>query len=240
MDEAIFNPLQPAFGVSEVAEADLGRGVLIHQSLLFMTIFLVLLIPFELAMLRFTGTHCKPIDAALPLALLLAAILSFVWPTPYKYVDVHIANNVLPARLKRWTGEGEVLGYDGWRKMGTFDTSFSEVRRWLPYSGLRTIVGNARILPTSELGGASSNDRLECSIYNGSGYSISELVVNIKVADSDSTNVLTRAYRIFPKTPSALCESLCVGNFGADLGFNYDKDDEWSWSMLGAYGRKKP
>ncbi len=48
------------------------------------------------------------------IVLVVFGTLVFVWPTPYRYVDLHLHDLQTVARVNRLTGCWQALGPEGW------------------------------------------------------------------------------------------------------------------------------
>ncbi len=86
----------------------------------------------------------------------------FAWPTQYRHDHIKLMNVDLPVRIDRFTGKTEILYQDGWRN------SNPPVEP-LPPAELAKLDCASRF----------DGDRLSCDIYNGSRYTLKEIVVHI-------------------------------------------------------------
>jgi hypothetical protein len=102
------------------------------------------------------------------------AFLILVWPTAYRYDRIAVGAESLPVRINRLTGSTEILRVEGWRPVPRYGNQES-----LPASALTKL----RI----EQGEWSSHE-LSFQLYNGSGYSISSIVVEVQLYPAPPEN----------------------------------------------------
>ena len=151
-------------------------------------------------------------------AVVVVLVGLFVWPTHYRYDRMKARTGFeTVVRIDRLTGRTEMLRLDGWRIMR----------------------GKAEALPTHELEGFQGTCKiiaghLECQIYNGSYWAISELTVRVTVSSPAKT--LTRMYRI--SKASGVADPLTsTKKWSAALGFEWEPEwGSWSWTLVGARG----
>lgn len=101
--------------------------------------------------------------------------LALVWPTIYSYdhLDLDSSGQRYPLRIHRISGNAEVfvptVGWeDASKDPATADSSKLEN---LPTEEIALIEGTAEI----------GDSKLQCTLYNGSGWRIQELVVEVKI-----------------------------------------------------------
>jgi len=140
-----------------------------------------------------------------------------------------VGNNVSPVRIDRLTGRTEVLSLSsGWRQLGVKRLDAS-IELPLPDSELSKLTGKASI----------NYKRIECDVYNGSNWTVSEVTVKIIIKNSNGTEELAREYRLTPKYALAEnCASLTSQTFDADLGFSLEEKQTFSWNIVSAKGTK--
>jgi hypothetical protein len=51
------------------------------------------------------------------LVLIIFLFAAFVWLTRYRHDHLEWANNTVPVRIDRFTGDAEMLLFEGWKKM---------------------------------------------------------------------------------------------------------------------------
>lgn len=159
-------------------------------------------------------------------AIVILLLGIFVWPTRYRYTEMKVGNNVSPVRIDRLTGRTEVLSLSsGWHQLGVnrLDASIK-----LPDSELSKLTGKASI----------TDQRIECDIYNGSNWTVSEVTVKITIKNPDGTEDLTREYRLTPQYIGN-CAPLTSRTFDADLGFSLKEKQTFSLNIVSAKGTKK-
>jgi len=155
--------------------------------------------------------------------IVLVFIGIFVWPTLYRYTHITTSRGTtLPVRVHRITGRTEILFPSGWRAIGIKE---SRRTKSLPYEALSKITGTARI---------TSYGDFEASIYNGSNWTITNLIVLIEVKDKKTAKKkLSRKY-----TLSGYGPPLSSSEFNTHLGFKLKKGESLTWQIIEAKGYK--
>ena len=96
----------------------------------------------------------------------------------------------------------------------------------LPLEAIVKIEGNASI---------SNIGYIECDIYNGSDYTITELYVQITVNDELGNEEINRVYMLSPTYRTIGGLPLKNSKFQTDLGFKLN-GKKWSWAIMKAKG----
>jgi hypothetical protein len=167
----------------------------------------------------------KKLPAILAFTLVLIAGLAyFVWPTRYRYDHLKLGANDFPVRIDRIDGETEVFFPGGWRKQ---TETAPKVEADLPPWDLSKISGDANMY----------DGAIHVQVYNGSKYTISEMLVSISVFDANHTAAIKdRVYRLTPYEPSSDLSPLSSGQFSARVGLYLQTDQTWEFSITGAKG----
>lgn len=179
------------------------------------------------------GVQKMMTSGKLRLTLILVATVTvgclggLVWSTRYRYDRITFqGGQSYPVRVDRITGRTQMLTAFGWKTLGTEPSADPE----LPASQLRLLTTDASI---------SSDGRLQCNIYNGSEWDISELTVLVSISDASGAKTMVREYRLSPSTSwHSPAPPLLHTRFSAELGFTLDKGQTWSWSIARARGRR--
>jgi hypothetical protein len=95
----------------------------------------------------------------------------------------------------------------------------------MPPSGLKYIVSRCGI----------KEGYLDCDVYNGSNWGLTEIALTVTVRDKNGKEVLTRSYKMHPVDglpfdPDRSSEGL------VPLGFSIELGQTWSWTLSGAKG----
>jgi hypothetical protein len=98
-------------------------------------------------------------------------------------------------------------------------------------------------LPESELHkleGKASIDYfgcINCNIYNGSGYRITDLQIMVQVKDRSGKEILNRIYNT---TRGSILGGKVLENstFKADANLKIETGQTWTWGIVSAYGNK--
>jgi hypothetical protein len=111
----------------------------------------------------------------------------------------------------------------------------------LPPSEVAKLEGTCRLDTSGEL---------RCDIYNGSGWDMSEVTVQITVKQPGGEVLLSRQYRLAKyftlsdsyaarhthPDPTKYLESLKTSQFFGELGFALTPSQNWEWSFVSAIG----
>ncbi|HXR40662.1 MAG TPA: hypothetical protein VN776_16280 [Terracidiphilus sp.] len=151
----------------------------------------------------------------------------FVWPTRYRYDHMKLDANDYPVRISRLTGETEILFPGGWETRDG-EQSAPEPKE-LPKEEVAKISGQAQI---------NSIGWVEAEIYNGSGWNLSEITLQVNVSDANNAQLISRLYRLFPEA-SGDAAPQTSSKFHADLGFTLGASQSWSYSVGSAKGVKQ-
>ena len=101
-----------------------------------------------------------------------------------------------------------------------------------------------RELPASELDkvevtGSVDDDIVYLTVYNGSAWDITELIVAINVVLTSGATVEGRQYSLTTTYAPGYIESLTTEELSCPLGLGIDSLDEvsrWDWRVVTAYG----
>lgn len=133
----------------------------------------------------------------------------FVWPTLYKYDKMKVGIYSFPVRINRLTGNAEHYMMGGWVSQNVKKKWF---RDWvLPDDESRKVTGNANFGYVGFSG----------KIYNGSSWTITEMVVRIVAKENDGSIRWDRKFRTSVSIPPLETESIyfdVTGEEGARLG----------------------
>lgn len=152
------------------------------------------------------------------------ALASYVWLTPYRYDHVKIGNDNLPLRINRLNGKTEFFTTRGWRSS---DNESQARSHDLSSTEIAKIMGQANI---------TSYGYVEFDAYNGTDQVITGITITITVSDAQKNQVLSRAYRLWPKD-GILLNPQSTAIFTAALGFNLEPAQTWQFYVSGAKGR---
>jgi hypothetical protein len=177
-------------------------------------------------------------NTLLPWVALIAFVAGILlWFNRYSYTEMKIGDVVLPVRTSRINGESEVFMMGQWKEIGgnsnPSDSSRSGKTVALPQDELAKLQGQAS---TTSFWDSSEHYILQCSIYNGSSYSVSEVKVQLQVEATSSLPALTREYRVLPQNGNSL-PTLTSGTFQAETGLNL-QNIKWTWAIISATGTK--
>ena len=165
--------------------------------------------------------------------IVLVSIGIFVWPTLYRYSHITISRGTtLPVRVHRITGRTEILFPSGWKAIGIKSEKPKKPKSVpLPYEALSKITGTARISSSISI---YPPRNFEASIYNGSNWTITNLIVSIEVKDKKTEKKkLSRKYAL-----SGYVEPFNPSVFTTYLGFEPKKGESWTWQIIEAKGYK--
>jgi hypothetical protein len=174
----------------------------------------------------------------LPWIVLIAIVTGILlWFNRYSYTEMKIQDVVLPVRTSRINGESEVFMMGQWKQLGgnsnPSDSSGSGKTVTLPQDELAKLQGQAG---TTSFWDGAEHYILQCSIYNGSSYFLSEVKVQLQVEATSSLPALTREYRVLPQGGNSL-PTLTSGTFQAETGLNL-QNVKWTWAIISATGTK--
>jgi len=96
----------------------------------------------------------------------------------------------------------------------------------LPHEALTMLHGTAAV---------SRINHIECAIYNGSNYEVTELYVRVVVKNEVGNDEIDRIYMMSPEYSSRGGLPFKNTNFETDLGFELN-GREWSWRITKAIG----
>jgi hypothetical protein len=150
----------------------------------------------------------------------------FVWPTRYRYDHLTEEKNIYPIRIDRLTGRTEIF-YGKW--ISTEESTPAPQEEDLPPSALDKLSGRASI---------TSYGWINCDIYNGSNWILSEVTVVVTVKKLNGAEILSRKYLLTRESYES-GEPLKSSKFHTGLGFELKKGETFSWGILSAKGRKK-
>jgi hypothetical protein len=163
--------------------------------------------------------------------LIFAGVMLFgvaFWPTLYHYDEIKLGDSILPMRTNRITGTTERLYPSGWSPVGGRSNSREPELEQLKIDELNQLVAKCEI---------AYDGNLECDVYNGSGKTIKELIVQIKVT-SPGGNTASRNYRLTPRYVNEGAAPLRSTNFWVSADVE-SSSDEMSWEIIEASGYLK-
>lgn len=147
------------------------------------------------------------------MAVALALVAYFVWPTPYKYEHTTFAQMQLLVRINRLSGKTEVLFPGGWVEKRSAPEDFP-----LSETDLAKLTGTLSM---------TEDGFLEADIYNGTDKYVKEVTISVKVLKPDGTHDFTRLYRLQGDSGGPLESS----RYRAKAGFTLRPKQDWSWSV---------
>lgn len=160
-------------------------------------------------------------------AVALAIVAMYIWPTGYRYDHMTLGSSDLPVRINRFTGKTEVLqGFAGWVEIQESDRSSAsppapKVDRRLSSTDLAKIEGTL----------ALTNYRwIEAHIYNGTEKRLGDVTVQVTVFNSNGTVALSRQYRL----SSTGGEPLRSSKYIAESGISLESGQRYEWSIVSA------
>lgn len=112
------------------------------------------------------------------LAVALAIVGVYIWPTAYRYDHMTLAGSDLPVRINRFTGKTEILqGFTGWVEIRENDVSAAsppapKVDKHLSPTDLARIDGTL---------GLTNYGWIEAHIYNGTERRLGDVTVQVTV-----------------------------------------------------------
>ena len=165
--------------------------------------------------------------------IVLVFIGIFVWPTLYRYSHITLQGRTYPVRVHRITGRTEILNplVGHWTAIGIKSEKPKKPKSVpLPYEALSKIEGTARITSSFDF----PPREFEANIYNGSNWTITDLIILIEVKDKKTgKKKLSRKY-----TLSGYVEPLSSSVFTTHLGFEPKKGESFTWQIIEAKGYK--
>ena len=155
-----------------------------------------------------------------------------VWPTPYRYEHVRWNEDVLSARINRFTDTAEVLEPSGWRTLGRSKSSDLEAigggKSSVPVA--KGALSNEELSQLSGTLSFSSNGWMSAQIYNGTSRTVTYIVVELSVLNADGTLLFKRQYRLV----TANGRSLSASDYGVDSGFTPAEGQKTDWHIVSA------
>jgi hypothetical protein len=172
------------------------------------------------------------------IAVILALIATFVWPTQYRYDHAKTGSADLPIRFNRFTGMSEMyLPGSGWikPKKATSDQTVGPKR--LPPDDLTKVELRNTVL--------ERDGRLKAYVYNRSTWIVEKLVIRLSVKNrQDLSTVLSKEYELthpyFSEEPwTSHGEPLGMTYYDKDTGVRLQLGQTWEWTLVGASGRQE-
>lgn len=167
----------------------------------------------------------------------VAVIALLFWFNRYSFSEMKLGDNTYPVRTSRFTDESEINVMGNWTKVGAAaqpsNTAGSSKAFALSAEDLRKLDGKAG---TSLVFDGATHHILQCSIYNGTLFALSDVTIRLNVEAGDSQSALTRDYKLTIKTGGAV-PSLANGSFEAEVGLDLSKA-KWNWGIVSATGLK--
>ena len=134
-----------------------------------------------------------------------------------------------PVRINRMTGETQVLRLGGWQEEPAPIRQFSLTKEEL---------GNLLTETTIEPGGEFGYGWIVANVYNGTSYTLHEVTVEIKVYDPTKGEIVTDIPYKLTGRYSVECAPKMREPFWAQMDFNVQPWQHWSWSVIGAKGSR--
>ena len=108
----------------------------------------------------------------------------------------------------------------GWTELGNPSSSSSSSQNSynLKEEEIRKIEGRAGIR-TQEFIGEAAKYLLNCSVYNGTSNSLTDLTIKFEIKETDTQKSISREYKLHPKNGGVI-PPLSNGDFEADIGLN--------------------
>ena len=201
----------------------------------------------------------KRVATAAVLTLVLIGYGFLVWPTRYRYDHLKQGNSDLPVRTNRFNGQSEALSSDGWIPLGARSRKISpgispdvnpnkesspaapDWRDGLVDKPATGALGPAYLAELSDITGkcAMVENNVDCEIYNGSRYRVSEVGIQVKVKAADGTVSLQRLYNLAPDSVVGAAP-LTSTRFLCSVGFAVEPNQTWGWQILWAKGTIDP
>lgn len=152
--------------------------------------------------------------------VLLALVFLFVWPGPLRW-EYKSGNPTI--KIDRISGKTFVLTGEGWRKMAT------DVRQAIPLGQYSDILTRDPSLP---IRGWPDEDAFSLEVYNGSGWALTELLVEVKIG---------KVARLCYMKPEATIEPGASGTVSTTVPDDLvipseDQRRESHWKVTGAKG----
>lgn len=159
--------------------------------------------------------------------VLIVLLTVFVWPTRYRYDHTNIGGRRLPVRMDRVSGRTEVLSEGGWRSPEKLKSAKPRPIG-LPYSEQEKIDGRGGIDP-------GYSDRWEVSLYNGTEWRVTELVVEL------SYKKFSRKYKLAGSI-KPLSSAELSANLDTEVMIQREKNDYGNpeWYIVSALGYPPP
>jgi hypothetical protein len=199
----------------------------------------------------------KRVATAAVLILTLIGYGFLVWPTPYRFDHLKQGNSDVPVRTNRFTGQSDALSSGGWIPLGARSRKISpgippdvnpnkidskepaavDWRDGLVDAPATRALGPVYLTEPSDITGkcATVEDNVDCEIYNGSRYRLSEVGIQVKVKGTDGTLSLQRLYNLTPDSIAGAAP-LTSARFLCRVGFALEPNQNWNWQILWAKG----
>jgi len=167
-----------------------------------------------------THTHNTEIGGIGLVTVLLALLFLFVWPGPFRW---EYSGGSPRTKIDRISGKTFVLTGEGWQKLA------ADIREEMPLAQYSDIKVTGPSLPMRTY---PNEDEFSLSVYNGSGWALTELVVEAKLG-----KVTRRCYLKPDTTIEPGASGFVTTTVPDELVIpSEDRKRDFDWSVAGAKG----
>jgi hypothetical protein len=170
--------------------------------------------------------------------IVAAVAVLILWGNRFSYSEFKNDGLTLPLRTSRLSGKSELFNGTSWINLegnsSSGGNSESRSRFQLKQEDVNKLKGNA-IPDLVSSDGVSRTVVLNCNLYNGSQFAVSDVTIRIRLEASIPKNAIERDYRVSPE--NGVAKSLANSVFKVDTGLDFGTNS-WTWGVVAATGIK--